>query len=847
MNEAWLEIEDGSTSTSKYFASEAKYELRPGFTPSVGYVVMPVRVEMLGRLASFKKPQGPSTGSSVNAETPGTNTDWSVGAAAASGGLSNQNPQGVGTKEVTERTDESIPGQDIANFPNASELFRNEVSLCISSDITQDGSDRTDTIKIRRLRVTVIEPVEPPSLNRVVACKVYLQDRRIDWQKMFVMDGAINEYKGLDENGIRTFWPHSVLNSGSPIPNRRPMNLRETILHLLMLMGEMLPIVEAEAVTANPDASEVAGDRLDGYNWEASKDIFFGGVIENLGDTPEGVGTVGGSPLAALQELLSRFRLDLWLTHQSKVLIVRNSEKDSTIPKEAFAKVDSVLTYDNIYGKWSKNIVVMGPPVRVQEKFSMKSATVGATSSGSTEDERFAVGDFIYVIPVGGEWVPLEDALGKLNYPRAVRNGGDMTALEYVATMQVLSASGDEEKVVELIDAFSNGSGNLPVVPRRLRIVSAILTGAFKYIKILRGNTRQYVRRRMLPGLLSLNAGGNYNRPVIIADSWSHLRVRTYIDDPVNNYAGRLKRDAMETFDRNHFNEANILLDLVKVPNFPYEAAVVDPEQCVLRVDEPMVTPTGRMIAGGDIGKAVRMHTAFVFEPVQKMQLLVASELRKFSSSIRGGVPADHYSVLYKSESAEQAHISDIQPPLVIYRPEAQVDIVLADFNVEEAVIDEYHAPLHPSASPVVLARSGDLGGHALASVRAVDKLALDIAKRIDDSSIVENAIDVEYARVYTPVGVIGHDGELPDGSDEYQYTSYMKSIMWSANADGVTTTMRFGSDVSYVGDLQTSDFDRIAYMNQIVSENDIAMFRRILAGRMWVSGEDRFNSASSG
>lgn len=822
MNEAFISLYSRGTDSREYPCSSASFELRDGVSPSSGVLIMPVSFSEYNEILPLT-PAGDVVTGRIDSDAPpqSANMEHAVTAPPQSGRVNPKAQAGVGSKAVMTKPARKWPTGNM-RVVTASQLLRNEFSLNMKSQLLTGFQDENvHTVKIERLRASLIVPVEPPSLNDPVMCKVYIHDRRMDWQKMYNMDETLNKYKGLTENAVTSFWPESIVNPAAEISQRRPWNLREIILHLLALMGEFEFAAESDDITGRDGRLRVNGDRLFGYEYGVAFDEVFGQGIDaaDLSVAPEDVGGDGSAPVAVLGSLLDLYRMKIWMTHESKVLIVPNRVEDASIPAEIGARVDSVPSYDSVYNSWSRDVVIAGPNIRVQEHFVMKKATPAITAASSSESDSWDNGDFVYVIPFNGEWVPVHEAYKRAGGSLALvdANVGNVDA--FLATLQVLSINGDGEKLAAFVTQYA-----ATATAGQVRMIAAVIGSAFKYVKILRGRGRQYNRRKMLESLLTISASGNFNQPVVIAPSWftTRIRVSYNIGTPETHDLQAIADGAVETLTG---VAANAIVQFREIPRCPFDAQVVDAEQCVLLLPSPLVVPTDQLLDAGRgfLARSVREHTAYKWKPVESIDLLVASSLEKFSPKLYGGVPGDSYSLVTHNSTANECQVSNVQPPTVLYRPEMQLDLILASFDSDAAdianSIGTSRAYLFEGDEPLVMSRTGELsvGGRR---VDTIDRVARDIAARHSKGNIAENAVDVEYARIYVPLGVTSKT------TDAYQYNSYLRSVLWTVDDNGATTTMRFGSGVSFMGDIRNSHLDIIKLMNQTVNETYISAIR---------------------
>lgn len=778
MNSGVVKLHDGSS----YPVNSAEFELRPGIAASRGSFRIPVLVDTFSGFDAevIKKAR---VGIVTGQRRGGANLPFGTGAEPNDPPPFVAVPQGNGESQAYKKDTSNEFSADVAGHVRASALFSQEFALILTS-VELEGDDhkaeKARAVAIERLRTAVIIPVEPIQMNTVVLCQVIFTDRRIDWGKANNFSTSINMFKEIGPDGKIQFWNDSIMNPGGFDNDRRPWGLYDVAAYCLALMGEA-DFEEESAIARDGKKPLVSGTRHFGYDFNAMTPFFglgFGGdteIVQNI----EGEGL---SPAYILEKLAETYNFTIWFTHQSKPFLVPNNVPPKT-PTKKDARHDIVPRFDNVHNIRSRHVVIHGPPLRVQETFYL------------LEDFGFE-----YVTPLDGQWRNYRE-VARMIHPAIEEN------LPVLATQDF---DGDIDKFYQQDDGRPDRIGSI-------RAASALANTAFKYIRF-NPNGRYGRARRPLETLTSLDSSGAMNYPVVLARVAAATKSRVGL--------------ASSASEEQRIFENQIAVESV------IRMYLVDADSLVFKVNEPLVYPTSEEIDENNqttraaIGRLLQIHTMHRWEKNDKLRVLLSSELRGASSRKYMGIDGDHY-YYTASSGIDNAQVATVQPPLTIYRDDFAVNIVRAELEyaddgapqvridgstiVNRTTDNDDNAVVEVGA--LELARGGIMGGRVKEYIDTVDYRASRIVNQRFETFTADNAVDVEYARVFRPIG-----SEKPAlGDDDYQYNAYLGSIMWTLDDSGCRTMMRFGSQQSFTAMATETDRNFIELMGQRTADHQLA------------------------
>ena len=823
MNEGWIEI-SGKEGTL-YPIIGARFEMRPGIAASVGQLDIPVLLTDFGYIKIVKDFEA-SAREEFQERLSGVNYPGAVGAYVDPGLISSPNKDGTGSRKVYDLPEKEFDFSE-EQILSANDLFDNEISLTLKSVNTSDKDDKDDKeterfITIKRLRVSEIVPIQPPGLNEVVLCRISVHDRRTDWLKLDNFSDAINVFKGLDTLGGATYYPETCWNPAgfisSTLDERKPWNLRDAICYCLTLMGEADFYIDE---TASRTRILARGSRHTGYVFDETFDVFFEGKIKSLGNIPENINYEGANPAWVLFTLLGKYNLMLWFTHDSMPLICRKSINPE-LPSERDSLIDVIPYYSNVHDKRSRNIVIAGSNLRMQELHYLE------------EDV-----DFEYVLPLSGEWKNMWEV-----WERYKPIFSEIFYTSTKSDLAALSALANDGNLDKFFASRLTTLRERQLIKKEAFGWAMFQTMGFRYIRLKRGI--RWMFRKPLEKLLTVNSDGDHNTPIILGHIWQPLKIRAgYGEDEV-------------TFENKE--------DQFKLENYPQGARLIDADQLIFGYDEPFVFPTEerQWVPSPESGYAglaprshniVQDHTAYVWDYSKELMLLVASEAQGLSTEIVGTVSADKY-YYYSTSEKDDKPIDHVQPPLVMTYAHFRPDIILAKgfdgdigkfkgfndtgeksgTNLTDDPRDIYIGFDGAGTNPIDLARKGEYGLEVSKYFNGLDALAGAIVEDFQNSNLAENAVDFQYGRIYTPIGNPGgSEGELD--RDSYQYNAYLGSIEWGLDDSGAYTLMRFGNTIAFHPDIGSTEQHIIELLGQKVFNNQLERLTAFREAVLAVSG----------
>lgn len=839
MNEYWLRFHEtiDSLEVEEFTARLVEYENIPGISPAQGYV------DLLCDLTPFEEVRYKGSAPQLTGNFNRGNGRENSGGRLVTSTPGRENiSQGVRANwDVTPVAYERFDGEEFGNdnAVDIQKLLDTEFSLFLQ------GTNDPEPVQIKKLRAFHAQPLYPPGLNRYVVCRVYFTDRRDDWMRSANYFDQINVAVGISRLGKRGFSPYTVFNPLASDSNKKPFSLKQVILYLLGLMGEFKFSADSSqwGVEDKPYSHlEIRGHRGTGFVFPAEMDKVFvkpedrrlAGLIEDLSDIPESIIGQARTPAVMLKRVLDYYGYDIWLTNGSAPLIVSRLDKP-TLPPASAKLVEGVPSFASRHSKRTKRYVFVGGKIKVQECFLMREGA-----------------DFDYVVNPSGEWMTVDDALESIGL-KGMRSD--------LARQAFFDRSGNFETVVVAAEALAKPpAGGLG---ETLNIYQALMTQAFRYVRLKR--TGKYnVSRRLLPQLLDIGNDGAPIAPVIVSKLGIPVMVRAKAEGGGNEFNAQ---GDVEFYTH----------------RWPQNARVANPESLILSVDQPMVYPVNASEltsvtdapslwaeAKIDTETAMFINTAANthIEPVDKFQLLCASELSFMSESMDYNVYNDR--VIVTSETDDDTQRGKFQMPTYVSYPGYDLFVRLASFQAT-AVNDQFiqytgprptpgsssrfvmlgpkdeqlpiesdaeaYMPLSlglPRTSPGNVvepfqtqgkpyavgiferARRGLLGASARESAGAVSSGADKVLERIKNSYPVDQSVDLYYEGCYK--------FREPDDEETSDFlpTAYLRSYKYRIDDNKAETVLRFGSDEP----LMPRDVDLqarlIEYANQRAVSRDV-------------------------